>query len=945
MALFTSAALNCERQDTSSPVAYGFLEGELTMLNTAELEQYLNRQTLGDDARRMVDCVRNRETVIDLQRRQGANSIVLLYSRKMGNRHIAAQSRTLIAAAARWHEYDREVLEYYIEPHQVTLETRDEDDVVQNRAQHTFRFLVLGHEMYLEDWREESDLISLERKDATRAIKVGRFFRDEKGCWHDRDAEKVCNELGVGYRLRTSRSIPQRFLENIRFIQDYLDDRTSRLPEEIRSRLLDAVSERSVTFEELVSERGFSADELFVAISQEVVYINLFEDNLRDPEQLYLHRDQGQREVHEALRDSEQDQPTLPLPAVGILEPGTTLEYGEKNWKLVLATSGGNAEALFESKDGHQLVLATDEAERLVLEQGTPEQRNTLIGRGRRRTLFDLKSQAKESAVRKLMAVREGSGSFSRSTLTRARRIISESRSTIDALIALAGRHADKGSRAPRFPAQSEELAQQMITEHYNKPATGTSGAKAYDLYLVKSTESGLPHMSYVTFLKRLKLYADPLSRSGKRVAYRDGDIPLTLDIREPVHGLMPHEVLYCDHTLLNLATTGPQRQDWGKVWLSAGTDGHVPRARAMYLSYDPPSSMSVLMLLRDYVRRHGRLPRVIVVDGGKEFRCAAFTKLCSIFGIEIRYRGPGRPRGGAPIERMFGVTEQEFLSGLEGNTTQLKEARLTTKTVQPNLFRTWTFPRLYRALEHYLFFVRPEVVHPALGMTPTEYEAFRIEQTGHRKHVSVAFDENFLLLTCPTPTQLMHKVYPHRGIWESGRFYWHSEFSRLAGRKLEVRTEPWCANVIYVYTERRWEVAIVRNVAPYRGRTRYEVNQALREEKRKNQAAAAHERRSLGRAKRMVEMLDPLNFSDTVAHQQQVMAAVYSTLGMTTAMTLTGIAPLLPSPPAESVHDTSYSEDAHPIGSVNAEQVPHTRPDEDASETKETHDEETAFI
>ena len=914
------------------------------MLNTAELEQYLNRQTLGDDARRLVHFVRDRETVIDLQRRQGANSIVLLYSRKMGNRHIAAQSRTLLAAAARWHEHDREVLEYYIEPHQVTLETLDEDGVVQNRAQHTFRFLVLENEVYLEDWREESDLISLERKDAARAVKVGRFFRDEKGRWHDRDAETVCSKLGVGHRLRTSRSIPQRFLENIRFIQDYLDDRTSRMPEELRTQLQDVVSERSITFQELVSERGFKADELFVAIAQGVVYINLFEDNLRDPEHLYLHRDQGQREVHVALQDSEQDQPPLPLPAVGILEPGTELEYGEKNWKLVLATSGDRAEALFESMDGHQLVLATDEAERLALEQATPEQRNALIERGRRRTLFDLSSQAKETAVRKLIAVRDGISGFSRSTMSRARKIVDESQSTVDALIKLAGRHADKGSRAPRIPRPSEELAQQVIKEHYNKPATGTSGAKAYDVYLVNCTATGLPYMSYVTFLKRLKVYADPLSRSGKRVAYRDGDIPLTLDIREPVHGLMPHELLYCDHTLLNLSTAGPQRQDWGKVWVSAGTDGHVPRARAMYLSYAPPSSVSVLMLLRDYVRRHGRLPRVIVVDGGKEFRCAPFTKLCSIFGIEIRYRGPGRPRGGAPIERLFGVTEQEFLSGLEGNTTQLKEARLTTKTVQPNLFRTWTFPRLYRALEHYLFSVRPEVVHPVLGMTPAEYEAFRMEQIGHRKHISVAFDENFLLLTCPAPTQLMHKVYPHRGIWESGRFYWHSDFSRLSGRKLEVRTEPWCANVIYVYTGRRWDVAVVRNVEPYRGRTRYEVNQALRDGRRKNQTAAMHERRSPGRAKRMVEMLDPLNFSDTVAQQQQVMASVYSTFGMTTAMTLTGIAPSFP-PPAEIVRDVTHSDGGHPIGPVVAEQVSGQLPDEGTCGQRETHDEETAFI
>lgn len=390
--------------------------------------------------------------------------------------------------------------------------------------------------------------------------------------------------------------------------------------------------------------------------------------------------------------------------------------------------------------------------------------------------------------------------------------------------------------------------------------------------------------MSYVTFLARVKEHRSVRDRQGKRIAYRDSDIPLILDIREPVHGLFPHEVVYIDHTQPNLMTAGPHREDWAKVWLSVAVDAHVPTPRASYVSYDPPSAWAALMVLRDYVRRWRRLPRVVVVDGGKEFRSHAFQLFCQIFGIEIRYRGPGRPRGGAPIERMFGVTEQEFFTGLEGSSLQLKDARMTTKSVSPNQFRKWTFPALCRALDHYLFQVRPLDIHPRLGISPREFEDARLQQTGLRTHTSIEFDENLLILTCPTSPRPQHRVYPHRGIWESGRYYWHSSFTKLGRKSLEVRIEPWLAQIIYVYTGLRWEVATAREVEPLRGRTRYELNQAIRERERFARLQAARERRKPERAARLIESREPLNFDETIAAKQRVMSDYYRSLGLSVA-------------------------------------------------------------
>jgi hypothetical protein len=845
----------------------------------------MNHHGFGDSARRFIDALRERGPGAQVKSTGGTNTIVYVASVKMGGQHIPTRSRTLHASAARFYEFNDKVKEYYASIHTLTVETRDEAGKIRNRAQHMLQFLVLDDQPHIADWREESDLLLLERKDSDRSIKVGRFFRDQEGCWHDRDAEAFCTTLGLQHRLMTSRDLPRRFLENMRVLQDYFDPRAPVLAAETRDRIVALVASGSVTFRGAL-DAGIDADSLLGAIAQQVVYVDLTTDDLRDTEFLHLHRDQGSRAVFELLREQAHSQEPLPLPGLGMLSPGAKLEYGRKEWELVLSSSGESAEALFASRDGHQMTLPLEEAERLCMSQATQEERNRLLERTGRRRLADLSDKALKKAAAKLEAVRSGGGSFSRSTLGKARRIVDHAASTLEALIELAGRDADKGSRASRLSPRVEQLAVDIIKRHHNTP-TSPSALQTYNRFVVACASEGQPPMSYVSFLRRVNQHISIRKRNGKRVEYRDADIPLILDIREPVHGIFPHEVLYIDHTEFPVMTSGPQGQDWGKAWCSLGVDGNVPRARAFYLAYEPPSAKSVLMLLRDHVRRHRRLPRVIVVDGGKEFRTAAFIFFCRLFQISIRYRSAGRPRGGAPVERMFGVAQEELIAGLEGNSLQLAEARMTTRSVQPNQFRKWTFPQLYRSLDHYLFVDRPNNVHPALGMTPAQFEEHRIAETGRRSHMTVEFDENLLLLTCPSPLRSRHKIYPQRGIWECGRMYWHADFSGLGGKQCEVRIEPWCANVRYAHTGRRWVTAVVRSVEPFQGRTHYEVELARREAARFNRLAAERDRRTPQRARRMVELLEPLNFDETVAQKQQVMMSVYGGLSMTYAMTL----------------------------------------------------------
>ena len=63
------------------------------------------------------------------------------------------------------------------------------------------------------------------------------------------------------------------------------------------------------------------------------------------------------------------------------------------------------------------------------------------------------------------------------------------------------------------------------------------------------------------------------------------------------------------------------------KVWLTIAVCAWSGVVLGYYLSFDSPSYASVMGLMRDVVRRHKRMPRLLVVDNAKEFLSDAMRK------------------------------------------------------------------------------------------------------------------------------------------------------------------------------------------------------------------------------------------------------------------------------------------------------------------------------
>jgi len=226
------------------------------------------------------------------------------------------------------------------------------------------------------------------------------------------------------------------------------------------------------------------------------------------------------------------------------------------------------------------------------------------------------------------------------------------------------------------------------------------------------------------------------LKRQGPRAAYQQEAAYWELEFRTPPHGDRPFEIAHIDHTELDVecvcSRTG---RGLGRPWLTLLTDAYSRRMLALYLTFDAPSYRSCMMVLRECVRRHSRLPQIIVVDGGREFQSTYFETLLARYEVTKKTRPPARPRFGSVCERLFGTANTQFLHNLQGNTQLVVNVRQVSRSVNPKGQAIWPFEELQHRLAEYAYEVYDLVSHPALGASPHEVYEAGVMQTGSRAH------------------------------------------------------------------------------------------------------------------------------------------------------------------------------------------------------------------
>lgn len=845
-----------------------------------QVERIFSDLSIPDSGRKLVRSVLSNGPVRAPQA-QRANAVTHFYSRKMNCRYELESRRGELAMAIIL-EDDESVIGYFPRPLTVDMQFCDANGVSRTRYPYTPDFLVIrGNAIELLETRDEEQLL----RDSIRSNKISR---DDAGNWRFKAAEDYFHAQGFGFRLISKSTIPATLVLNARFLEDYALETCPPLNEDVKTLLVTTLRQnRWMPFLRLVHEHNFSSDVIFRAILDKAIYVDIYSERLDVASDLVVCSDKPTYDAYKLAR-SEEIEAALPLPGSVHISSGATVTFDGKQFKVLLS---GEREVCLRDENGHvrSVPLAS-----LIQINGL----NALASNSSEadqhieRKLADCSPRDLQNAMKRLNALKGGADScYSERTISRYSAATALAKDQISALLALVDSTKDKGNRLPRLPFNVKELAQAVIKERYNQPET-PSKKSSYGSYITacetKAAQEGLilVPMSYVTFCRRCDEFENVKARQGKRIAYQKRAIPLLLDQAYPVHGVRPHEVCYIDHTIATIATVSPEGVDLGKPTLSLAVDGHTTHPRAFIVTYDPPSARVVLLLLRDYVRRNGRLPKILVVDNGKEFHSKELKFFCDIYKIVLRFRPPAMPRAGSPVERALGATEEEVLAMMQGNTRQMRDPRLVTKSINPFGRAVWTLTALWGALDEYLFTIRPERIHPAIGMTPNQFEQSRYAQTGERAHTLIRFDENLMLMTCPHAKIPFHKVDKRRGVWTDGMYYWHPDMVTVRkGEKVEVRIEPWVANVIYVQLRGKWQIAIARNQRPYAGRTRRSVEVALREEQRRAKVDANKDTVSKHQMTKKERFWAPSTFDARIDAQQLEQAYLFGTLQMREAI------------------------------------------------------------
>ena len=393
-----------------------------------------------------------------------------------------------------------------------------------------------------------------------------------------------------------------------------------------------------------------------------------------------------------------------------------------------------------------------------------------------------------------------------------------------------------------------------------------------YGVLVRKCEEQGIAAPSYKTFARAIQKRprAEQVQkRQGKRAAYQHETFYQELTLTTPRHGDRPFEIGHIDHTLLDIelvcSHTG---RNLGRPWGTFLSDAFSRRLLAVIVTFDPPSYRSCMMVLRECVQRHGRLPQIVVVDGGREFESIYFETLLARYECSKKTRPGAKPRFGSVCERLFGTTNTRFIYNLLGNTQITRNVRQVTKSVSPQKQARWTLGQFYTRLCEWAYDIYDTLDHPALGQSPHEAFAMGIAQGGQRPQRFIAYDETFRMLTLPTTRKGTAKIMPHMGVKINSLFYWSDAFLNPEVEKTQVpvRYDPFNAGAAYAFIKGYWVQCLSEHYAIFAGRSEREIQLATAELRKRNQL---HGQQFTLTARKLADFLSSLEAEELLLEQR----------------------------------------------------------------------------
>ena len=809
------------------------------MLSSEGFLQWCGRLSLSHEARQAVERVRSAGPT----RRVGGgreNVSGRYPSRKMGVT-IQFESHRVELAFVYEMEHDPDVLEYYDQAPSILLdyESANESHLA---VMHTPDYFVIHRDSAgWEECKHERELEKLAQKSPNR------YCRNGDACRRCPPGEEHATRLGLYYRLRSSAEIDWTLQRNIQYLDDYWRFDTAGVASEIRE----------IVVGEVTAAPGLRLTDLFrntlgVASRDDVqrliaagdIYVDLRSAGIMEPDKVHVFPNREAalacRHIEDHLGCRERQGFVQLAPGAGITFNGrrsSIVDFSDKTVSLRGPDCGlaevprGTFEALV--KDGQIVPTGLGVSGTKICSALAAASEDDL----------SIANKRFEIVQRHLKGEPDLDGT---SVPERTLRLWAASYRWAEAecgsgYLGLIPKTSMRGNRGSKLPQESRALLDSYIEQNYETLKQKSKYA-VWAALLNACNEKGIVAPSYVTFCSATRLrpsFESVLKRKGRRAAYTHEPFYWELEPTTPRHGDRPFEIGYIDHTELDVelvcSRTG---RPLGRPWMTLLTDAFSRRCLALCLAFDPPSYRSCMMILRDCVRRHGRLPQIVVIDGGSEFQSTYFEALLARYECTKKTRPPAKARFGSCCERLFGTTNTRFIHNLQGNTQITRNVRQVTKSVDPRQLATWTLVDLHGRLVDYLFDLYDTIDHPALGQSPRETFRKGFEASGTRVERMIPYDREFMMATLPTTTRGAAKVTSGRGVKINHVYYWSAAFQvpGVANQQVPIRYDPFDVGTAYAFVDRQWVQCHSEYYAGLHGHSEKEIMIATHELRRRQQ-------------------------------------------------------------------------------------------------------------
>ena len=848
------------------------------MLSDSELEALFEKFETPPSGRQLIRQARNEAPVRRVHSSIGSGNVIThFFSKKMG-RVIQTESLTAEQQGAYLYEFDPHVLEYWPQPFSLDVAYTVRTSGVKTRFQHIPDFLIIRDDgIHVDEWKQASRLASLSVRQPDRYNFDGRE-------WRSPILEQFCSNYGIQYRIQSTEFIPHTRISNYKFLADYLDPAL----QESRSGAFSALEERFKDLAEiplwaLIDESRsenppFTSDDIYLAIARGHLHFDAEELRLYETDRVHIYRDAISMRL---LKTSKNANSISALPSLSnSLTEGSTIYFDGREFKVTMV---GLTECELRSDQGRSPVRLTD-LKAMFMEGRIRLPDTNLFPEINTHSVQALTPYQMEAIEKRLELISAYNTNniltgISLRTVQRYMKAMREAGyNLIDKHAALAPKTHLSGPRKPRISDKLIEIIKHIKKEH-NEPRAPSKSA-SYTSFQQECASANITPCSFKTFCKYLEVVVR--RREGARIAYQKSPIVWYLYRSDPIHGVRPFEIVHIDCTPIELVLRTPwSKKSLGVVQLCFAMDAATRVILGLHLSFEKPSYRTTMMVIRDMVLRHGRMPEILVIDKGPENRSIQLRRFCVLTGTTLRERVSGAPREGTVLERMFGLTHTEFIYQLDGNTKIRKHYRSVTKSVRPENFNTWTLPALHGALWEFLTDIYGKERHPALGEPPLEYLERRLAETGQRCNRMVAFDRRFLIETCPAPHgHETRQLDPLRGIKISYIWYWSDEFKQLPKKSVmeDIRIDPWDPGVAFVLINNVWVECISKFRALLSQLTwlelRYVINDLYQTFK------AVDKKLSEEQIIARLRLLDPSNFDPRLRAQQEEARRIYEGLG-----------------------------------------------------------------